>query len=308
MTVSANVLTDSVDIYGNRITTFELIFPRIVLAEFLTHRLFSRNSSSSRAIPVKRMNELILEDIAYPIHFGKNQSGMQDAGEHSELIKGKYTPKEWWKLAVEQMIDFSNAFDEAGYHKQICNRIVEFGQHMKIVMTTTHMDNWFNLRNHSDADPTIHALALCTYEAYKESTPRILNKGEWHTPYYEDGVWSEQADGLDQYGVSLDDALKISTSCCAQASYRRLDASIEKARAIFSRLIESTPAHASPTEHQATPMELDEEWVFREPFYSWDEGITHIDKSGAAWSGNFKAWIQHRQLIPNHVCEKYVPE
>ena len=313
MTVSVEIVADSVDIRGNRITTFELIFPRIVLAEFLTHRLFSRNSSSSRAIPVKRMNEMILEDVAMPVHFGKNQAGMQDAGEHSELIIGQYTPSEWWRMAVETMVDFSNEFDKAGYHKQVCNRLVEFGQHMKIVMTSTCMDNWFNLRNHHDADPTIHALALCTLESYRESTPRVLNAGEWHTPYYSEGFWSEHAHGLDSSGVSLQDALMISASCCAQVSYRRLDDTLEKARIIYARLVETQPVHASPTEHQATPIEVDDDYKFAVPFYEWPEGVTHMDKEGNLWSGNFIAWVQYRQLIMSSsgldamTCAKTLP-
>lgn len=304
MTVTAQILADSVDIYGNRITSFELVYPRIVHSELMTHRVFSKNSASSRAIPVKRMNEIIREDIARPVHFGQNQSGMQDAGEHFELING-YTPAEWWDLAVLSATKFSDAFDEAGYHKQVCNRLTEAGQHMKVVLTTTCIDNWFNLRNHEAADPTIHMLAVCMLEAFKDSTPRILHKNEWHMPYYGDGFWSEDKDGRDQLGFTLSEALRISSSCCAQVSYRRLDDSLEKANDVFARLVESEPVHASPTEHQATPIEVDEEYVHAVGFYEWPEGVTHLDKNGVLWSGNLKAWIQHRQLIPNHVCEKY---
>jgi hypothetical protein len=111
----------------------------------------------------------------------------------------------------------------------------------------------------------------------------------------------------------LQDALAISASCCAQVSYRKLDDSLEKAKDIFSKLIDSKPCHASPTEHQATPMKGSGEepngWqmAFNHSGFpeSWENGITHADRDGILWSGNFKSWIQHRQLIPDNVCNNY---
>jgi hypothetical protein len=306
MTITAKIIADSISESGVRITTFELEFPRIVMSEFLTHRIFSRNAASSRAIPVKSMNEAIKQNIARPIQFGKNQSGMQDAGEHFELIEGKYTPQQWWDMAAEIALDFSNAFDRAGYHKQVCNRLTEPFQHMKVVLTSTSYDNWFNLRWHEDADPTIHVLADVILAAYEDSEPRLLLEGEWHTPYFQDGYWSPShvVDGefVAACGTSLGDALKISSSCCAQVSFRKSDDTLEKAKLVYSRLVESFPVHASPTEHQATPIACDKEYQFPE----WPDGVTHMDRDGVLYSGNFKGWIQHRQLIPNHDCTKFV--
>jgi hypothetical protein len=129
----------------------------------------------------------------------------------------------------------------------------------------------------------------------------------WHTPYYGEGYW----DCLS--GDSLEDALAISSSCCAQVSYRLLDDSIEKARMVYKRLVESSPVHASPFEHAATPMKGSGEepsgWdmAFNHSGFpeSWENGVTHSDRQGNLWSGNFKSWIQHRQLIPNNVCNNY---
>ena len=53
MAYHAEVLIDSVNPAGQRLTTFVLRFPRFVLSEFNTHRMFSRNASSSRAIPTR---------------------------------------------------------------------------------------------------------------------------------------------------------------------------------------------------------------------------------------------------------------
>lgn len=320
MTISAEIIADSITSDGQRITTFELIYPRMIHAENLTHRIFSRNSASSRAIPVNKMNDLILSNVALPWRFGKANKGMQDAGEHDEpvFVEAIYekelslgsdpekarelaslSPENAWRYAASLMVDFSNYFNRAGYAKQVCNRLTEPFQHMKVVVTSTSFDNFFNLRNHTDADPTLHMLAVTVLEAYKNSEPRVLLKGEWHTPYYQSGFWSEHSNGKDIHGNTLEDALMISASCCAQVSYRTLDDSLEKARRIYKALIETEPTHASPVEHQATPI----------PKFNtgsiWPEGITHMDRLGAYYSGNFKGWIQHRQLIPNHVCEEY---
>jgi hypothetical protein len=130
----------------------------------------------------------------------------------------------------------------------------------------------------------------------------------WHTPYYGDGYWGCLSPD------SLEDALAISASCCAQVSYRKLDDSLEKARDIFAKLIESKPCHASPTEHQATPMGESGEFWDEDGDYSvnllcdpdtWEDGITAVDRNGNFWSGNFKGWIQHRQLIKNNACWDY---
>lgn len=338
MTITAKTLAHSITQDGIQLLTFELIYPRIVHAEALTHRVFSKNSASSRAIPIKKMNETILEDIAMPSRFGKANRGMQDAGEHDapvvitqeitleakDLVKQleKYgisihtvtaspirlqkqitlPPEEAWKHSAASAISYSNAFADAGYAKQVCNRLTEAYQHMKVVLTATEFDNWFNLRHHEAADPTIKALADAMLVAYNSSTPRLLLKGEWHMPYYQDGYWKDVGDGLDEHGNDLDYALKISTSQSAQVSFRTSDDSIEKARSIFQTLMGDDPKHSSPTEHQATPLEI--KGKDREKWWTF-EGVTHMDCNGHFWSGNLRGWIQHRQLIPGHDCRNY---
>ena len=113
---------------------------------------------------------------------------------------------------------------------------------------------------------------------------------------------------------TLKNALAISSSCCAQVSYRKLDDRLEKAEEVYARLIESEPVHASPFEHQATPMGESGEFWDKDGDYSvnlqcdpdtWEDGITAVDRNGNFWSGNFKGWIQHRQLIKNNACWDY---
>jgi hypothetical protein len=322
---------------GKEIITWELTYPRIIHSEFMTHRMFSRNAASSRAIPVAKMLEMVREHPAMPVRFGANQAGMQDKGVgHGELvfIEDRFyfalseglpvsEAKEFalvsaataWQLAAENASNFAEAFSDAGYHKQVGNRLIEPFQWMKTVMTTTEDANWFWLRDHKDADPTIEALAIAMREAKKLSKAVTLKSGEWHTPYYAEGFWKPEhkdTEGwYDKSGMRLEDALAISSSCCAQVSYRKLDDTLEKAQMVYERLVGSEPVHASPFEHQATPMaESEDEWgvkIVNKVYASgtWEKGITHVDRQGNFWSGNFKGWIQHRQLIPNNVCNEY---
>lgn len=323
MTISAKVVADSIH-NGIRITTFELEYPRFIHAEFITHRLFSRNAASSRAIPVKKQIELIKENPAMPIHWGKNQPGMSADEECEEGIHTPYTWTEdngeityWidqevfkdrafsrehsWLMARDRAVEVAEAFAEAGYHKQIVNRILEPFSHIKVVCTATEYDNFFWLRKHKDAQPEIKELAERMWEALGDSTPVGLNLGDWHVPYFQDGFLKYDYES-DYRERDLRDAIAISSSCCAQVSYRRTDDSLEKAHRIYERLVESKPVHASPFEHQATPISDDPGSL------KWPTGTTHVDTEGEWWSGNFRGWIQHRQLIDNHTCWDYNPE
>ncbi len=314
--ITAKIIADSVSsVSGDRITTFEIEYHRYIHGEMMTHRMFSRNAASSRAIPVKNMLELVRNSPAIPIHWGKNQAGMQakeecDAplGFDQELSNGwkstNYLTKDVaWKAGADNAAMLADKFSEAGYHKQIINRLVEPFQMIKVVVTATSFDNFFWLRFHEDAQPEIAELARCMLVAYKRSIPRELEPGMWHVPYYEDGHWGCMS------GDTLDTALKISASCCAQVSYRKSDNSLEKAETVWERLVASQPVHASPTEHQATPMKYATEhdtFIYDcgtdpEP----DVGTTHADMQGNYWSNNFKGWIQHRALIANNVCNSY---
>lgn len=325
MTISAKIIADSISLQGHRITTFELEYPRFIHAEFMTHRLFSRNAASSRAIPVDKAIQLILDDTACPIHWGKNQPGMS-AKEECDAPINLATGVEFsnnrrgvWNWARDRAIEAAQAFAKAGYHKQIVNRLLEPYTHIKVVLTATEYDNFFWLRKHPDAQPEIQRLAEVMWEARESSTPVQLRPGEWHVPYYKDGYWrdsgyvrilngvSEATDGKRKNDCTLAEALAISSSCAAQVSYRRLDDTLEKALSIFQRLVESKPVHASPFEHQGTPVRYVPTdhggWI-----HDWEAGITHEDRGQNAWSGNFCGWIQHRQLIADNACWYYENE
>lgn len=291
MTVNARIIADSINPRGTRITTFELNYPRITHSELMTHRVFSRNSASSRAIPVSKTIELIEDDPAMPVHWGKNQPGMQADEELDD--NAKEAVKQLWLEAAKQAVSIAKVMNSMKAHKQVINRILEPFQHMKVVLTTTERNNWYWLRDEKGADPTIRELARQMKVAEDRSTPWELSYGQWHVPYV-DQIHSKTSqvftDGNGKI-ISVEDALKISASCCAQTSYRKTDATLEKALDIFSKLIDSEPVHASPVEHQAM--------CFDNSYY-WPEGVTHRAKDGTYWSGNLRDWIQYRQLIPNN--------
>lgn len=289
MTVGVKIIADSISEEKIRLTTFQLRYPRFIHSEFMTHRQFSRNASSSRAVPVKKLIQDILDDTAIPIHWGKNQKGMQADEECNEEIwfnqwwekqgPGPYTREKAWIDARDNAIRHARAFDEAGYHKQIVNRLLEPFSHINVLVTSTKWANFFNLRDHKDAMPEIRQLARVMKDALKISKPKLLEPGEWHLPYWEDyeGGYNETA-------------LKVSVARCARVSYLTQEgkkSTVEEDLKLYSMLIETDPLHASPAEHQATP-----------------DKIHFIKGIGKDWSatnlwGNFHGWIQYRKTLRN---------
>lgn len=274
MTILAESIASSI-CQEKRIDTLRLRYPKFIHGEFMTHRVFSRNASSSRAIPVERMIEDIRRDTAMPVHWGKNQAGMQAREEHEERVK---LPREHgiatlgridaWNEARDEAIDKALAFHKAGYHKQIVNRLLEPFMHINVVVTATEWDNFFELRDHEDAQPEIRVLAQAMKKAFNSRDPVELKVGEWHLPYYDRG----------EVPMPLNIAQKISVARCARVSYLTHDgrpSTLEEDQYLFNRLVGSKPLHASPLEHQATP-----------------------DPSGwykHQWA-NFRGWRQFRQI------------
>lgn len=297
MEISAKILKDSVSPSGVRITTFELVYHRYFHSEVMTHRVASKNASSSRAVPIKKFVDMVLTDPATPTHWGANQAGMQASSELTgfRLHMAKFV----WKLASKSAAYLSLALSKIGVHKQIANRLTEPFQYMKVVFTATELDNFFHLRAHPDAQPEFQKLAYAMKSAVDESTPQPLYAGEWHLPYIttvrdDSGVLGYFSDGE---RLTLDAAQKISASCCAQVSYRILNTNPEKAEDIFNKLIYSDPVHASPTEHQATPIIGNRKGTY-----------THKDVNGNAWSGNLRGWSQYRHLVVPKLIQQHKTE
>ena len=264
--IEAKIIEDSINENGVRLTTMQLKYQRFIHAEAKTHRIlsqssaeyevvltqdeslmsdksFSRNASSSRAIPVAKMIEQVCNDPAMPVHWGKNQSGMQAK---AELVGHDLrTAKALWRDAAIVAADLAEELASTGAHKQIVNRILEPFQWIHVVVTATEWENFYALRDHPDTQPEIQALAQAMKAAHDASTPKLLKDGEWHIPYV------SQAE-RDQY--SLKDTLKFSAARCARVSYLNHDQSNptpEKDIDLHDKLVKSVPAHMSPVEHQA---------------------------------------------------------
>lgn len=271
--ISAKVIKHSITTWGQEILTMELDYPRIIHSEFLVHKIFSKNSSSSRAIPILSMIRSVWDNPATPVAWGKNQSGMSA---RENLLGWRETAARLtWDLASKINCGLAYILAKIGAHKQIANRLLEPYSHIKVLVTGTSFENFYNLRDHKDADPTIAALARAMKEAHDNSAPKLLRVGEWHLPYVSDDL-----------SISVENKIKLSSSLCAQTSYRKADESLDKAYRIYDRLIESKPPHFSPFEHQATPLDSEESIYF-----------THKDALGRLWSGNFCGWGQSRQKI-----------
>lgn len=164
----------------------------------------------------------------------------------------------------------AEAFDAAGYHKQIVNRLLEPFMHINVVVTSTEWSNFYALRDHSDAEPHIQLLAQKMREAAYLSEPNQLLYGQWHLPYVS---LVEQSD----YG--LDKCKAMSTARCARVSYLTHDGrvpSVDEDIELYTRLVGTNPLHASPAEHQATP----------DPY----------GEARTQW-GNFSYWKQHRKTL-----------
>lgn len=280
MTITAKIIKDSVTSTNIRLTTFQLRYPRFIHSELLTHRVFSRNASSSRAIPIKKLITDIINDTAMPSRWGKNQPGMQAGEEHYDLVQiseDKYlTREEAWLQARDMAVDMATRFMDAGYHKQIVNRILEPFSHISVVCTATDFNNFFTLRSHSDAQPEIKILSDEMFRAREQSVPVLLNKGQWHLPYVHP----------EEYYLPVDTQLKLSVARCARVSYLRHDGSkpdIEKDIDLHDKLLVSIPLHASPAEHQATP-------DFYDASGKWMNPELH---------GNLRGVIQYRKTLPH---------
>lgn len=295
MTISAKIIEDSCGSHKRRLTTFQLIYPRFIHGEFMTHRKISRNASSSRATPVKTLIANILADTAMPIHWGAAQKGMQADNECTNGIHldidgvnfDEIPASKAWEEARDQAIEVAEAFDAAGYHKQIVNRILEPFSHISVIATASSWDNFFHLRAHADAQPEIRVLAETMLTEMKASKPTKLKPNEWHLPY----VTADERNTLDN-----DQQVRISVARCARVSYLTHDGetpSLKKDLALYDRLVGSTPLHASPAEHQAS---LD-------TFDVYVGGDTYANPN---WSGNFgPGFIQYRKLLKGENQDSY---
>lgn len=267
------IIEDSINGRGNRLTTFQLKYPRCIHGELLTHRFLSRNSMSSRAVPVHKFVEQVLETPYIPLSWGMNQPGMQASVEATPEVAAK--AEQIWLAASRSAVFHARALTELGIHKQNANRLLEPFQWMQTVITATEWKNFYALRNHHMAEPHFQLLAKMMLASHNASRPLDRSKFElndpnaWHLPYVID-VERNASNGTEYIAMLL----HMSTARCARVSYLNHDSSrptYEADKALYARLTSDYPPHASPLEHQAFPC----------------SELTHP-------MGNFVGWNQHR--------------
>jgi len=268
---SAKVILDSISVDGHRLTTLEVRMHRFVLAEFNTHRVFSRNAASSRAIPVHKRIKSIMDDPAMPVEWGTNQKGMQ-AGEPLKA-EDQANAETIWLDARDMMVSYTQQLILLCVHKQIANRLLEPWAWVTDVVSATEWDNFYKQRcslYSQAAQPEMRAAADAILHARLASKPTPMQNTypvfNWHTPYIQPEEYGE-------FGINLSERIKVSVARCARVSYLTQDGTRDTAEdlALYNRLTTASPPHWSPTEHVATPMP-------------------------GRW-GNFIGWKQWRQVL-----------
>lgn len=244
-----NICTAKCLVHYENLWTFELMYPRYIHSEFMTHRVFSRNASSSRAIPVKRMIEQVRENTVIPPKVFMNQKGMVGETEADPVTTTAFHVL--WEEAAENACKTAEMMERLGIHKQHINRILEPFQFIKVIVTATDWYNFFVLRLAPDAQPEIRELASAIYDEmnrYHNKDVGVLELDKEHIvvslPYITDEDIKEI--GKEEYHLLM----KISAARCARVSYNNHDGSkpdIEKDLKLYGHLYDSK--HMSPMEH-----------------------------------------------------------
>lgn len=297
--ITAEVICDS--FCHTRITSLIVTAPRYILVEWNTHRCLNRNSASSRAIPVDRRAEQVLTRPALPPWWCANQRGMQSYLSLSPEDRDACIYL--WRKAANAAVSFSKALADHGAHKQIANRPMEAFVLWKGLVTATEWANKLHLRSSRLADPAYDLLALRILRALRDSTPRVLQPGEWHVPFgdrmYPDLGWETQ--------------LEVSAARCARLSYENhhgqfdLESDLRLAREVLWQPTGDDPPDASPFEHQAQAAHPEEEswrrWCVQDGQVS--ELGQKLRAENALWDGSdiwwgpLRWWRQWRKMRTN---------
>lgn len=262
MAYRADIILDSVAPNGHRLTTFALTYPRIVHAEFMTHRMFSRNASSSRAIPTEKLIDLVADDPFQPVYWGKNQSGMQ--AKQTLSLEALEEADRIWKGALNCALDWADQLREVGAHKQIVNRLLEPFSWITVICSATEYGNFFAQRCHPDAQPEIQKLAYMMLDAYQASTPTPVKAYEWHIPFITDE---------DRQQLNTVQLRRVSVARCARVSYLNHEGTRDIQKDIDLSIFLEQSGHWTPFEHVAEAM----------------PDPVHI--------GNLTGWMQYRKYF-----------
>lgn len=277
--IYSKILCDSVSsATGIRLTTMVCEYPLMIHNELLTHRSISKNSASSRAIPIAKRLQRVLDDPMIPTVWPKNEPGMS-ATVNLEGVAATDCETAW-RAAAAIAVNSAKTVAETGLHKQVCNRIVEPFCWMTTLLSATDWENFFALRCAKDAHPDLQELAYWMLHALMQSSPKQLEIGEWHVPFGDKMAMlvastpsnSKEA-SVRSVPLSVNDRLKVATARCARISYLTQDGEIDIAKDIelHDRLLASK--HMSPFEHCAQA------------------------SIAGYYGGNFRGWLQYRKTI-----------
>lgn len=240
-------------------------FPNFFANKVVVHN--SRNSASSRAVPIKKMIERVKTDPVFPIEWGSNKAGMQAGEPLAEL--DAFNAESLWKRAKDNAIDSAEVLAETGVHKQIVNRLLEpFLWHTALI-TSTEWKNFFEQRCSPMAQPEMRYTAELMRSAFESSMPQKIQYERWHLPL----VASMTHDGMD-----IVTAIKISVARCARVSYLNHDGKCDPAKdlELYEKLVGGK--HLSPFEHVARP----------------SDGSTELGEDYGYDEANFTGWRQAR--------------
>jgi len=266
--MSAAVVLDSISAQGVRLTTMEVTCHRFILAELNTHRVFSRNSGSSRAIPVAKQLDRVLHHPAMPVSWPAERPGMQGGDELGEADSAQAA--DLWIQARDNAVATAESLVELGVHKSVVNRLLEPFSWHTVIISSTEWDGFWDQRCSPLAQPEIREAALLMRSAYLDSQPNELAVGQWHTPYITD----------EDRSLGVEDICRVSVARCARVSYLTHDGrrSVEKDLDLYESLVGAVPMHASPLEHVATPAQ-----------------------AGESPAGNFRGWRQLRHVVEDDI-------
>lgn len=269
MPVNSQLIKSSVSEHGNRIDTFVVTCPVYVWYELLTHRLFSRNCSSTRAVPTTKLRKQVLDSPAIPSILTQYQKGMA-ANEVLSSDAYQLALKEYEDVLAASIQAHSN-LESLGVSKQDSNILLLPFIHFQGVVTSTEWNNFFNLRCNKNSRPDMRLLAESMYRNYNEASPELVKKGEYHLPFLTE----------DELTLPLEDKLSISSARCARVSYylnigeeNQVKSNLEKDLERTKSLIEN--GHWSPLEHPATPLPVS------------SKGKNYM-------VGNFVGWMPYRK-------------
>lgn len=283
----ARIVCDSIGPHGIRLTTMEMMGWQASHPDFMTHRMFSRNAASTRAIPAHIWRDQVIHDPFLPLFWDRNQPGMQGYLGQLDGVDLEIA-QTLWNMARRESVNAHRTITEQpegkGLHKQVANRLLM--PFMGILKVVTGIEsawaNYFHLRCHHAAQKEEAVQAFAAAEAYFASTPIRMPAGGLHLPYVNQSE-------VTRWGKEW--ALRHSSARCARVSYmRQNEVDYEAEERIYARLTNPNtpreydpeePVHGSPMEHPAECLEE------AEP------------------SGNFVGWRQHRKQVPGEFRQTF---